>query len=372
MKRENWHLAVELNLPVLLWGAPGCGKTARVTDYAKRTGRHIEVIIASLREPADICGLPVVKDDGTVVLATPQWAKNLCEKGGVLFIDEITTAPPAVQAALLRVVLDRVVGETKLPDDVRIIAAANPPQQAAGGWDLALPLCNRFIHFDIGVNTDDWMDGFACGWGVSDDTTYKTADYTDLSATMPQARGIIAAFIQRFPTHLSAIPEDLTKRAYPTPRSWDMACKVISACMRDGGDWINDQSASVLAGTVGDGVSSELLGFARNLDIQDPEILLQDPSKIKIDKKRADIVHATLVAVYSAVANKTTVERFQNGMRVLGLVAGAGMMDVCIVAARGLCTIYSTNLTSKKWSKTELEPVFPELRIFSPYIKLVM
>jgi len=368
MKRENWHVALELNLPVLLWGAPGCGKTARVLDYAKRTNRHIEVIIASLREPADICGLPVVKDDGTVVLATPQWAKNLVENGGILFIDELTTAPPAVQAALLRVVLDRVVGETKLPDNVRIVSGANPPAQAAGGWDLALPLLNRFVHFDIGVNTDDWMDGFVCGWGIGDDSTVSVPDYSDLSSTMPQARGTVAAFIQRFPTHLSAIPEDLTRRAYPTPRSWDMATKIVAACMRNGSDWINDQVACLLSGTVGDGVAAELLGFARNLDIQDPEELLKDPSKIKLDKKRADITHATLVSLYSAVANKPTVDRFQNGMRVLGIVAEAGMMDVCIVAAKGLCTIYS----SKKWTRTELEPVVSVTRIFSPYLKLIM
>jgi hypothetical protein len=142
--------------------------------------------------------------------------------------------------------------------------------------------------------------------------------------------------------------------------------------MRGGNDWINDQTASILAGTVGDGVSAEFLGFARNLDIQDPEELLKDPSKIKVDKTRADITHATLVSLYSAVANKTTAKRFQSGMTVLGIVAQAGMIDVCIVAARGLCSLYSTNCAAKKWDKSDLTPVSGVLQVFSPYIKLVM
>ena len=63
---------------------------------------------------------------------------RLAEAGrGLLFLDELSTAPPAVQAALLRVVLERVVGDLTLPDEVAVVAAANPPDQAADGWDLS-------------------------------------------------------------------------------------------------------------------------------------------------------------------------------------------------------------------------------------------
>jgi MoxR-like ATPase len=63
-----------------------------------------------------------------------------------LFIDEITTCMPQVQAALLRVILHRKVGTKVLPPRVRIVAAANPPDEISGGFQLTPPLANRFCH----------------------------------------------------------------------------------------------------------------------------------------------------------------------------------------------------------------------------------
>src|SRR5262245_62386462 len=98
-------------------------------------GWPCEVVIASIREPSDFAGLPVVVADGGVRFAPPRWARRLHGAGrGVLFLDEISTAPPAVQAALLRVVLERVVGDLELPAAVAVVAAANPPE--AGGRRL--------------------------------------------------------------------------------------------------------------------------------------------------------------------------------------------------------------------------------------------
>jgi integrase len=43
-------------------------------------------------------------------------------------------------------VLERVVGDLELPDAVSVVAAANPPEMSAGGWDPSPPLANRFCH----------------------------------------------------------------------------------------------------------------------------------------------------------------------------------------------------------------------------------
>ena len=116
---------------VLLWGKPGIGKSSLLQALADAEGIPMETVIASLREPADFAGLPVVQDTG-VELAAPAWAVRLAgADDGYLFLDELTTAPPAVQAAALRVVLDRVVGDLTLPRGVRIVAAANPPEIGA-------------------------------------------------------------------------------------------------------------------------------------------------------------------------------------------------------------------------------------------------
>jgi MoxR-like ATPase len=163
--KNDLSRAIASGVPVLIWGPPGVGKTAAILALGRRLGLPVEVVIASIREPTDFAGLPVVHD-GEVRFAPPAWARRLAAAGkGILFLDEISTAPPAVQAALLRVVLDRVVGDLPLPPAVTIVAAANPPDMTAGGWDLAPPLANRFIHLQWRVDAGEWAAEFPHYWG---------------------------------------------------------------------------------------------------------------------------------------------------------------------------------------------------------------
>lgn len=147
---EALTLAVAADLPVLLWGEPGIGKTAALTQLAAALDLPLTTVIASVHEPSDFSGLPVVGDDPAaqgVPMAPPDWAVRLVLAGrGLLFLDELSTAPPAVQAALLRLVLERRIGALQLPPGVRIVAAANPRSSAADGWELSPPLANRFVH----------------------------------------------------------------------------------------------------------------------------------------------------------------------------------------------------------------------------------
>ncbi|MFD0597634.1 AAA family ATPase [Catellatospora coxensis] len=116
---EALALAVSANLPVLLWGEPGIGKSASLQQLAAGLGVPLETVIASVHEPSDFSGLPIVGDDPAadgVPMAPPDWAVRLARSGqGLLFFDELSSAPPAVQAALLRVVLERRVGSLELP-----------------------------------------------------------------------------------------------------------------------------------------------------------------------------------------------------------------------------------------------------------------
>ena len=152
-------------VPVLLWGEPGIGKTAFVEALAAADDVPLEVVVGSIREPSDLNGLPVVTGDGDVVLAAPAWAKRLAEAGaGYLFLDELSTAPPAVQAAMLRVCKEGWVGDLRLPDAVVRIAAANDLRTAADGWQLAPATANRFCHVDWAADLEDWLTGMTVGW----------------------------------------------------------------------------------------------------------------------------------------------------------------------------------------------------------------
>src|SRR4051795_1643706 len=151
---------------VCLWGDPGSGKSALIQAAAAADDVPCEIVIGSLREPSDFAGLPVVSDEG-VRLEPPSWAKRLHEaRAGYLFLDELSTSPPAVQAAMLGVALERRVGDLLLPRAVHVVAAANPPERAADGWDLTPPLANRFLHIDYAPAVDGWIEGMTAGFSL--------------------------------------------------------------------------------------------------------------------------------------------------------------------------------------------------------------
>ena len=216
---------------VCLWGDPGIGKSALIHAAAEADGVPCETVIGSLREPSDFAGLPVVTDDG-VRLEPPAWAKRLhAAQAGYLFLDELSTSPPAVQAAMLGVALERRVGDLLLPRAVQVVAAANPPERAADGWDLTPPLANRFLHISYTPAVDGWIDGMTAGFSlpasgrVSQPNRERTA----------VARANVAAFIRCRPALLDACPTNPTAsgRAWPSRRTWTMTADVLALLADD-------------------------------------------------------------------------------------------------------------------------------------------
>src|SRR5262245_55391883 len=245
---EALGVAVAAGVPVLLWGAPGTGKTSAIRAMAQAMGLPCETVIASIREPSDFAGLPIVVGE-EVRFAPPAWARRLAEAGrGLLFLDELSTAPPAVQAALLRVVLERTVGDLALPAEVAVVAAANPPEQAADGWDLAPPLANRFCHLDWFLEAREWADGMVGGFPTPEITAIPE---DALERQLASLRGSIGAFLSTRPGLLFAPPADEASagRAWPSPRSWDMAGRLIAAANVAGAS--AEVVASLVTGAVG-------------------------------------------------------------------------------------------------------------------------
>jgi MoxR-like ATPase len=135
-------------IPILIWGAPGIGKSGRISYISLCLGLPPEVTYPATNQPENVSGalIPDGQGSGTIFPLLAGVKRLIQNKQGVWIIDELSCARPAVQAAFLGAVYERRVGEEKLPGGIRIIAAANPPEEAAGGWELEPPMANRFCH----------------------------------------------------------------------------------------------------------------------------------------------------------------------------------------------------------------------------------
>jgi MoxR-like ATPase len=333
---EALGTAVAAGVPVLLWGAPGTGKTSVIRAMAAAAGLPCETVIASIREPSDFAGLPIVDHgDGSrgprVTFAPPAWATALAAAGrGLAFFDEVSTAPPAVQAALLRVVLERTVGDLVLPDAVSVVAAANPPEQAADGWELTPPLANRFCHLDWPVDARTVAAGFAGGWP----TPAPPALPDDWAHRLPVVRSWVAGFLTVRPMLALAVPEDPAGagRAWPSPRTWDMVARL--QCAAEAAAVGELASSLLIRGCVGPGPGVEYLTWLAEADLPDPEAVLANPDEFELPE-RGDRAYAALSSVAAAVAADPTPERWTRGWRAFGHAAGA-TPDIAAAAARTL------------------------------------
>jgi len=345
-------VAVAARVPVLLWGAPGTGKTSAVRALAAAKGWACETVIASIREPSDFAGLPIVVEGG-VRFAPPTWARRLADGGpSVLFLDEISTAPPAVQAALLRVVLERVVGDLELPADVAVVAAANPPEQAADGWDLSAPLANRFCHLSWNVDPQALAEGMAGGFPAPRVPVLPEA----WDEQVVLAKALVGAFLGVRPALACVPPTDAAQagRAWPSPRTWEMAAQLWSAATTAGADV--DVRAALVCGAVGEGPGLELMTWIDEMDLPDPEAVLADPASFVLPD-RGDRAYAALSSVAAAVAANATPERWVAGWQVLGR-AGEHAPDVAAMAARVLARCRPSGT-----------PAPPEIKAFVPLLR---
>jgi len=331
-------LAIQANVPALAWGAPGIGKTSSIYQLAKQLDAHLEVVLVSIREPTDFGGLPVRGPEG-VELFAPGWARRVANanaKGqlAIVLFDEVNTGAPATQAAMLRVVFDKAVGDLDLvgahEDLVRFVAAANPSDQAAGGWELAPSLANRWFHFEWPVDAKNWAHGYMNGW-----PDFKIRKLpTNWRDNVEQQKALTAGWVEAQPNKLVVVPNDESEagRAWASPRTYEMMDKLLGAAESVG---LESAKLDIMKGTIGN-IGKEYYTFLRDLDLPKPEVLLADPESF-IMPERGDQVYATLTAVVYAVINgRKDGQRYIAGWHILARAARQSSVDIAAGAARKL------------------------------------
>ena len=165
--------------PVFLWGGPGVGKSAVVAQVADSLSLELRDIRALLLDPVDLRGLPFLGEGGRAEWAIPCFLPST--GSGIIFLDELNAAPAMVQAACYQLVLDRRLGEYRLPDTWSIIAAGNRDSDRAVTAKMPTPLRNRFVHLDFDVDAQEWSE-----WAVNDpDRCFARAAYAARRSSAP-------------------------------------------------------------------------------------------------------------------------------------------------------------------------------------------
>lgn len=322
--------AMEADSPVIVWGLPGIGKSAMIASVAEVMGAQYEVVIASQNEPADIVGQPYVTDGEHLTHLVPPWAARLMEadkegKPGILFLDELDKAPIASQNAALRVARERVVGDKPLGRNVRVVAAANPPEM--GGWDLTAPMANRFIHLNFKVDNDVVIRGIQTGsWGGRPSEDLEVAE--DLRQARVKWRSMVAGFLSRNPDQIHALPKNESDqgKAWPSPRTWDELVHALAVAEMRGRTADTTVMARLCEGAVGRGAAHEFRTWVDKVDLPDPEDILRDPVNAAVPD-RPDQLLVSINSVVGSVISRPTQERVNSVFRFLRRVHEGGRTE---------------------------------------------
>jgi MoxR-like ATPase len=360
---EETYLAlgvcVEANVPVILWGPPGQGKTSVIKALAQKADRHLEIILASIREPQDFAGLPSIVD-GKMTLVAPDWAQRLADtEYGILFTDEVNTAPPSVQAALLRVCLDKVAGDCELGLDTSVIAAANPPEQAADGWDLAPPLANRFCHLDWSLPLEVVRMGLSGQWPTFE---FQKPDSLRLSDELLTEKNIVSGFLTSRPDLVTALPNSNADqgRAFPTPRSWESAA-LLSAFV-SASNLSEGVRRLLLKGSVGVAAAAEFISYRNNMDLPDPEKVLSAPESFTLPN-RADQIYVLGAGILNILSRNNSAQRWHAAGKVLEKIVESGHPDMAVSFARQWLKIRPGSETPNSTVLQALVPLLTEAKL---------
>lgn len=228
---------IAAKIPAFLWGAPGIGKSSIIKQIAREAGVECIDLRLSLLDPTDLKGIPFYeRESHSALWAPPSFLPR--EGEGILFLDELNSAAPAVQASAYQLILDRKVGEYTLPEGWAIVAAGNREGDRGVVYRLPSPLANRFVHVEMEVNVSDWRN-----WALGARIDMR-----------------VLAYIAFKNEALFAFDPLKNERSFATPRSWEAVHRILST------DLPRSLWLDAIGGAIGHDTAVDFLGFVQVMD----------------------------------------------------------------------------------------------------------
>jgi hypothetical protein len=266
---------IQSDTPVFIHGSPGIGKSYIVNDIAQQNGLDIIDVRLSQLDAVDLRGIPSI-ENGLTKWMPPIFLPQDQESKGILFLDELNSAPLSIQAAIYQLVLDRKIGEYSMPKGWRIVCAGNKIDDKGIVFKLPSPLINRMIHIVLEAKYSDWKQ-----WGIK-------------NAIHPYIIGFLGFRPDLLSSEVPTSSE--TNPAFATPRAWSMLSQIIKA------DISLDKIHPIIYGSVGYGAGIEFISFVK--------VYKNLPNIDDILKGQSEIVPEEPSALYALCA--ALIERYSS------------------------------------------------------------
>jgi hypothetical protein len=306
--------SIDRKRPLMIWGQPGIGKSDLVAEVARSQNRPLIDIRLPLMEPTDIRGIPYLADikvydkNGNLVVdrngvpitdkefrwSTPSDLPTDEMSRALVFFDEMSAAPPSVQAATYQIILNRRIGNYVMPEGVVIIAAGNRVKDRGVAYNMPLPLANRFTHLTLDVDAEDWKE-----W-----------------ATNNRVHKDVVGYVSFQPNELNTFGNNGDSYAFATPRSWYFVSELLYD-RNEKGELVDttlpsDVLGDMIKGTVGEGPGTKFMVYrasAANLpharDVLSGKVT-------KLNSKAIDVMYALTTALTYELK-----DQYERGVRAL-------------------------------------------------------
>ena len=282
---------LKAKLVPMLTGSPGCGKSQIVYAIAEEYNLKVIDLRLSQCDPCDLAGFPTIAGDKADYVPMKHFPIVGDEipagySGWLLFLDEANSAPPAIQAAAYKLILDKQVGSHHLHPNVAIVAAGNLSTDHALVQDMSEALKSRIVHIEMVVDHIEW-----CDWAAKEGIDHRISD-----------------FIKFKPGSLFTFTPDHTDCTYACPRTWAFADRVLKVTEEDSKDRL-----PMLAGTLSEGVAREFLGFCSIYKtLPKIEDMIDHPEAIRVPAEPS-----VLFALTGAVSHNATNDNFSQLMKFI-------------------------------------------------------